>query len=123
MERPDRDRRRITLGVDQLGVPRYPRLPTRRRRRQRGDERCVEAGGRRTEGGVDIGRAAHDGVGTAVGVRDQAIEGVAERGGEDEGAGHEGDTEHHGYGRGDETQLLGGDLLECEAEHGSVALL
>ena len=81
-------------------------------------ERGVEAGAGFAVADVDRRRCPDVGVDAFVGLGQRGVEGGTDRVGEDEGAGHEGDTEEHREGGGEQSQLVGCELLDGELEHG-----
>ena len=110
----------LAVGTDQLGVA----VDAQRHlvdAVDRGDgvgERGVEARAGFAVAEVDLRRRPDVGVDALVGLGECRVERGADRLGEDEGAGHEGDTEEHREGGGEQSQLACGELFDGESEHG-----
>ena len=77
-------------------------------------ERGVEARAGLAVADVDRRRSPDVGVDPFVGLGQRGVVRGTDRVGEDDGAGHEGDTEEHRERGGEEAQLAGGELLDGE---------
>ncbi len=78
----------------------------------------VESGAGFAVAEVDLGRRPDVGVDALVGGGERRVERGADGLGEDEGAGHEGDTEEDRERGAEQAQLAGRELFDGELEHG-----
>ena len=105
----------LAVGPDELGVAvdAQRRLVDAVDRSDGVEQRGVEPGAGLAVAEVDRRRRPDVGVDAFVGLGQHGVEGGTDRVGEDEGAGHEGDTEEHREGGGQEAQLAGCELLDA----------
>ena len=109
----------LAVAPDELGVPVDAQrgLVDAVGRSDGVEQRGVEPGAGLAVAEVDLRGSPDVGVDSLVGLGQHGVEGGTDRVGEDDGAGHEGDTEEHREGGGQEAQLASCQLLERESEH------
>src|SRR5207248_5130254 len=81
------------------------------------DERRIDTGPAFAEAQLELGRAAHVRIGSGVGIGQHIVQRATDRVGQHQSSRQKRNAQKDGGGGGEEPQLLGGELLDGEAQH------